>query len=100
MYYLFSFVCVCFFYFFHHYTYIFFFYCLLMMLIDSVCFLTKHFPSDCGRGVNSSMATGSQLASQGAWPWQVSLRLGGFHRCGGAIISPYWTVTAAHCVAR
>uniref|UniRef100_A0A3Q4AN10 Uncharacterized protein n=1 Tax=Mola mola TaxID=94237 RepID=A0A3Q4AN10_MOLML len=56
--------------------------------------------TDCGREVNSSRASGRQLASLGAWPWQVSLQFVRSHRCGGAIISPYWTVTAAHCVAR
>ncbi|XP_033487896.1 transmembrane protease serine 2 [Epinephelus lanceolatus] len=56
--------------------------------------------TDCGSGMNSSRASGGQLASPGAWPWQVSLQVAGFHRCGGAIISPYWIVTAAHCVAR
>ncbi|XP_076591384.1 transmembrane protease serine 2-like [Chaetodon auriga] len=56
--------------------------------------------TDCGIGVNSSRASGGQLASLGAWPWLVSLQLAGSHRCGGAIISPYWTITAAHCVAR
>ncbi|XP_075905949.1 transmembrane protease serine 2-like [Nelusetta ayraudi] len=55
--------------------------------------------TDCGRSPNSSGPGGSQLASEGAWPWQVSLRFAGTHRCGGAIISPYWTLTAAHCVA-
>ncbi|XP_042342683.1 transmembrane protease serine 2-like [Plectropomus leopardus] len=56
--------------------------------------------TDCGRGVNSSRASGGQMASSGAWPWQVSLQVAGSHRCGGAVISPYWIVTAAHCVAR
>ncbi|KAM6932150.1 transmembrane protease serine 2-like [Lycodopsis pacificus] len=56
--------------------------------------------TDCGSGVNSSRASGGQLASPGAWPWQVSLQVAGSHRCGGAVISPYWIVTAAHCVAR
>ncbi|GAA6218257.1 transmembrane protease serine 2-like isoform X2 [Lates japonicus] len=56
--------------------------------------------TDCGSGVNSSRASGGQLASLGSWPWQVSLQVAGSHRCGGAIISPYWIVTAAHCVAR
>ncbi|XP_059186773.1 transmembrane protease serine 2-like isoform X2 [Centropristis striata] len=56
--------------------------------------------TDCGRGVNSSRASGGQLASAGAWPWHVSLQVGGSNRCGGALISPYWIVTAAHCVAR
>ncbi|CAK6965180.1 transmembrane protease serine 2-like [Scomber scombrus] len=56
--------------------------------------------TDCGGGVNSSRASRGQLASLGAWQWQVSLQIGGSHRCGGAIISPYWIVTAAHCVAK
>ncbi|XP_034404928.1 transmembrane protease serine 2-like [Cyclopterus lumpus] len=56
--------------------------------------------TDCGSGVNSSRASGGQLASPGAWPWQVSLQVAGSHRCRGAVISPYWIVTAAHCVAR
>uniref|UniRef100_A0A665TGM3 Transmembrane serine protease 2 n=1 Tax=Echeneis naucrates TaxID=173247 RepID=A0A665TGM3_ECHNA len=51
------------------------------------------------RGVNSSRVSRGQLASLGSWPWQVSLQVGGSHRCGGAIISPRWIVTAAHCVA-
>ncbi|XP_077397873.1 transmembrane protease serine 2-like [Festucalex cinctus] len=53
--------------------------------------------TDCTGGANSSRASRGQQASLGAWPWQVSLRLAGSHRCGGAIISPYWIVTAAHC---
>ncbi|KAM3616105.1 uncharacterized protein V6R79_012400 [Siganus canaliculatus] len=56
--------------------------------------------TDCGKGVNSSGASGGQVASPGAWPWQVSLQVSGSHRCGGAIISPYWLVTAAQCVYR
>ncbi|KAM6987458.1 transmembrane protease serine 2-like [Tautogolabrus adspersus] len=56
--------------------------------------------TDCGSGVNSSRASGGQPASLGTWPWQVSLQVAGSHRCGGAVISPYWIVTAAHCVAR
>uniref|UniRef100_UPI003AAFECBE transmembrane protease serine 2-like n=1 Tax=Centroberyx gerrardi TaxID=166262 RepID=UPI003AAFECBE len=54
---------------------------------------------DCGSGVNSSRALGGQPATLGSWPWQVSLQVEGSHRCGGAIITPYWILTAAHCVA-
>ncbi|XP_061538196.1 transmembrane protease serine 2-like [Phycodurus eques] len=53
--------------------------------------------TDCTGGVNSSRVSRSQQASLGAWPWQVSLQLEGSHRCGGAIVSPYWIVTAAQC---
>uniref|UniRef100_A0A3B4UD47 Transmembrane serine protease 2 n=1 Tax=Seriola dumerili TaxID=41447 RepID=A0A3B4UD47_SERDU len=45
-------------------------------------------------------ASGGQQASLGSWPWRVSLQVAGSHRCGGAIISPFWILTAAHCVAR
>nr|XP_020455945.1 transmembrane protease serine 2-like [Monopterus albus] len=55
--------------------------------------------TDCGRGMNTSRASRGQMASPGSWPWQVSLQVAGFHRCGGAIISTSWIVTTAHCVA-
>ncbi|XP_065647008.1 chymotrypsinogen B [Hydra vulgaris] len=38
-------------------------------------------------------------AAKGAWPWQILIRFMDEPHCGGTIISPFWVLTAAHCVA-
>ncbi|KAL3886432.1 hypothetical protein ACJMK2_026424 [Sinanodonta woodiana] len=40
---------------------------------------------------------GGVLSTPGAYPWQVSVRYGGEHLCGGTLIDQNWIVTAAHC---
>uniref|UniRef100_A0A672FTK6 Zgc:55888 n=1 Tax=Salarias fasciatus TaxID=181472 RepID=A0A672FTK6_SALFA len=43
---------------------------------------------------------GGQEAWAHSWPWQVSLRLASTPACGGAVVSPLWVVSAAHCFRR
>ncbi|CAJ0967530.1 unnamed protein product [Ranitomeya imitator] len=44
-----------------------------------------------------SRVVGGQNADPGEWPWQVSLVWTSYTVCGGALISPSWVVSAAHC---
>ncbi|KYO39058.1 transmembrane protease serine 3 [Alligator mississippiensis] len=46
----------------------------------------------------SSRIVGGNASAPKQWPWQVSLQFQGFHLCGGSVITPWWIVTAAHCV--
>ncbi|XP_014380804.1 transmembrane protease serine 3 [Alligator sinensis] len=53
----------------------------------------------CGtRSRYSSRIVGGNASAPKQWPWQVSLQFQGFHLCGGSVITPWWIVTAAHCV--
>ncbi|KAF2883772.1 hypothetical protein ILUMI_22404 [Ignelater luminosus] len=48
----------------------------------------------------SERIIGGHSAAEGQFPYQVSIRVNGKHECGGSIISSFWILTAAHCVAR
>lgn len=51
-----------------------------------------------GRGfdIQGKIVGGEDIRIEEA-PYQVSLRQFNFHICGGAIISPKFVITAAHC---
>lgn len=55
--------------------------------------------SDCGQTAFKERIVGGTDADIEDWPWQVSLLLSGQHVCGGALVTPQWVVTAAHCFA-
>lgn len=52
----------------------------------------------CGRPSASSRIVGGQNASQGEFPWLVSVRRGSAHQCGGTLVNSRWVLTAAHCL--
>uniref|UniRef100_A0A671QNK4 Peptidase S1 domain-containing protein n=1 Tax=Sinocyclocheilus anshuiensis TaxID=1608454 RepID=A0A671QNK4_9TELE len=56
---------------------------------------------DCSVAMNAgsrgTRIVGGTEAAKGQWGWQTSLHWRGKHMCGGAIVSPRWVITAAHC---
>uniref|UniRef100_I3KLH9 Transmembrane serine protease 3 n=1 Tax=Oreochromis niloticus TaxID=8128 RepID=I3KLH9_ORENI len=75
-------------------------------------FLFHHSKTQCSSGLVTTLKclecgvrpqyrtriVGGNISKQGQFPWQVSLHYRNEHLCGGSIISPYWVITAAHCV--
>lgn len=63
----------------------------------------SHHSQICGRKfVRTGRIVGGGVANYAEWPWQVSLRQykgGQFkHKCGAALLTNKWIITAAHCV--
>ncbi|KAK7938540.1 hypothetical protein WMY93_001866 [Mugilogobius chulae] len=52
----------------------------------------------CGRPPLNTRIVGGADAPDGAWPWQVTMHFGGYHRCGGSLINNQWVLSAGHCV--
>ncbi|XP_072100328.1 uncharacterized protein tmprss9 isoform X3 [Mobula birostris] len=52
----------------------------------------------CGSPQLSNRIVGGADATEGEWPWQVSLRLiNGLHACGATLVADTWLISAAHC---
>lgn len=72
--------------------------CLWLFLFSACPFLLVFSHPGCPVLVSDGRRiVGGTLAAQDKWGWQVSMHWRGKHICGGAIISPRWVITAAHC---
>ncbi|XP_039620613.1 CUB and peptidase domain-containing protein 2-like [Polypterus senegalus] len=73
-------------------------------LVLGVLLCTAGVPATVGQtvcGLQPAVTTrilNGQASQPGRWPWQVSLRYGRTHICGGSVIANRWVLTAAQCI--
>ncbi|CAF2395363.1 unnamed protein product [Rotaria sp. Silwood2] len=83
------------------FTILFVYVCLVVQVASLTYFCDHSAPCGCSRNdAILNKIVGGEEAISSSWGWAVSLRDDGDnHICGGAIISPKYVVTAAHCVS-
>ncbi|XP_078509281.1 uncharacterized protein LOC144769149 [Lissotriton helveticus] len=59
--------------------------------------ITVSEPAECGSHLILNNNDGS--VQPGEWPWLVSVRQSGSHKCGGVLISNRWVLTTASCIS-
>ncbi len=69
--------------------------CVISALPCGIPTITPSIPGD---DVPQTRIVGGQEAVPHSWPWQVQIKDGPYHVCGGVILSEHWVLTAAHCL--
>ncbi|XP_063285637.1 serine protease 53-like [Pelobates fuscus] len=52
----------------------------------------------CGYTISSPGSVPNNNATEGSWPWLVSIQRYQRHACSGAVIAQTWVLTSAHCM--